>query len=108
MTLQAAISRPDEMAFSLLCVILACLIAIQSGGAVERARKRSLVLRNKTTTLVGAALLWALAIFAQKDPQPPPPTNPPPSSAQGVIRLYWHAPDGRLVPFDPPIREAAQ
>jgi hypothetical protein len=100
MTLHAAISHPDALAVSFGCVTAVCLISILSGGAEERARKRSLVCTHKTATLLGVALLWVLSLAAQKEPPPQPPTNPPPSSVRGVIRLYFHDPDGRLVPVD--------
>jgi hypothetical protein len=97
MTLQAAMADPGTLAVSALCAISICFAAINFGGGEERARMRSFVRRNKTTTLLATALLWVFVVQAQKDPGH---TNPPPSSAKGFIRLYWHAPDGRLVPFD--------
>lgn len=54
--------------------------------------------------LAMAASVYAFPSSASKSG----PTNPPPvtpSAPSGVIRLYYHAPDGRLVPFDAPVRE---
>lgn len=48
-----------------------------------------------------AAAVYAFPSSADKGGPPPPP---PPSQKAGVIRLYYHAADGRLVPFDAPIR----
>lgn len=53
--------------------------------------------------LAVAAAVYAFPSSASKGST----TNPPPvkpSAPVGVIRLYYHAPDGRLVPFDAPIR----
>jgi hypothetical protein len=49
--------------------------------------------------LAGAAAGYAFPARAAKST-----TNPPPAAPSGVIRLYYHAPDGRLVPFHSPIR----
>lgn len=55
--------------------------------------------------LLAAALTFrAFPSSAEKGGgQPPPPPRPP----EACIRLYYHTPDGRLVPFDPPVREEA-
>lgn len=55
--------------------------------------------------LATAAAVYAYPSSASKGST----TNPPPvtpSAPSGVIRLYYHAPDGRLVPFDAPIRRS--
>ncbi|HRR34007.1 MAG TPA: hypothetical protein P5026_07915 [Kiritimatiellia bacterium] len=51
--------------------------------------------------LVLAAAFYAFPSSASKSG----PTNPPPSAVKGVIRLYCHTPDGRMVPFESPVRE---
>ena len=50
-----------------------------------------------------AAAVYAFPSSADKGEPPPPPPTP----KAGVIRLYYHAADGRLVPFDAPVRRAA-
>ena len=52
--------------------------------------------------LAVAAAVYAFPSSAAKSTTNPPPAAP--SAPSGVIRLYYHAPDGRLVPFDAPIR----
>jgi hypothetical protein len=104
MTLHDAITHPDILAVSLACVAAACLIAINAGGAGERARKRRLVRQNKAATLLGAAILWSFTVAAQKGPTPPGPTNPPPAAARGVIRLHQDI-GGRLIPIGAPVGE---
>ena len=51
--------------------------------------------------LAAAAAFYAYPSSASKSNPPKPPAV---ESRKGVIRLYYHAPDGRLVPFDAPIR----
>ena len=54
--------------------------------------------------MAAAAAVYAFPSSAEKGgPPDPPPVKP--SAPVGVIRLYYHAPDGRLVPFDAPVRE---
>ena len=58
--------------------------------------------------LAVAAIIYAYPSSASKSnpPEPPEPPKPPAvESRKGVIRLYYHAADGRLVPFDAPIRK---
>ncbi|HRR34737.1 MAG TPA: hypothetical protein P5026_11595 [Kiritimatiellia bacterium] len=53
-----------------------------------------------------AILAMAAAVYAypsSADKGNPPPVTP--SAKTGVIRLYHHAPDGRLVPLSATIRE---
>jgi len=52
--------------------------------------------------LAMAAAVYAYPSIASKGTTNPPPVTP--SAPAGRIRLYYHAPDGRLVPFDAPIR----
>lgn len=53
--------------------------------------------------LAAAAAVYAFPSSAVKSTTNPPPSAP--SAPSGVIRLYYHALDGRLVPFDAPVRE---
>jgi len=53
--------------------------------------------------LAAAALIAATLYGGSKGTTNPPPVTP--SAPAWTIRLYYHTPDGRLVPFDAPIRE---
>lgn len=67
------------------------------------AARRALRARDGYTfaLLAIAAAVYAFPSSADKGEPPPPPPTP----KAGVIRLYYHAADGRLVPFDAPVRE---
>ena len=54
--------------------------------------------------LAAAAAVYAFPSSAAKSTTNPPPAAP--SAPSGTIMLYYHTPDGRLVPFDAPIRRA--
>lgn len=59
------------------------------------------------------AILIAAGVFAatlsggtKPGTNEPPPIVPAPTNI--VLRLYWHAPDGRLYPIDALLKEIAQ
>ncbi len=74
-------------------------------GIIASAR-RALIGRDgyAIAILAMAAAVYAYPSSADKGTTNPPPVTP--AAPSGVIRLYYHTPDGRLVPFDAPIRRA--
>lgn len=60
------------------------------------------------TLMVVAAAFHAYPSRAAKGDPPEPPKPPVAEAQKGVIRLYYHAPDGRLVPFDAPVRREGE
>ena len=89
----------------LVIVLWLIPLAVWMFPRIISAARRVLTARDGYTfaLLAIAAAVYAFPSSADKGEPPPPPPTP----KAGVIRLYYHAADGRLVPFDAPVRRAA-